>query len=276
MGRTCVCTRVRGRCLHVLYFCVCVRACACTAHTTRADSQPPSAPSRLPLVPLSTPATSAQRYNLCQHSVPAPVVCPLRPRPPPPPCLLALGVRYGTAVQLCVAACIACSGPGTGVARRRGAGVRNGAWRDVRCCFVLLCCFCCASCTPRAPCGAVSRGRAHVSVHASPSSRVRACVRAPECRPLCGSEHNPGRVATCPRCTLLACVRSCVYACACPCACALTTQVGLNEVVITSEVAPFGGVKASGLGREQSKYGLAEFQVGRAGGLQGRGGGRAL
>ncbi|GFR48911.1 hypothetical protein Agub_g10861, partial [Astrephomene gubernaculifera] len=36
-------------------------------------------------------------------------------------------------------------------------------------------------------------------------------------------------------------------------------MVGLNEVGITSEVAPFGGVKASGLGREQSKYGLAEF-----------------
>ncbi|GLC70797.1 hypothetical protein PLESTF_001034200 [Pleodorina starrii] len=36
-------------------------------------------------------------------------------------------------------------------------------------------------------------------------------------------------------------------------------MIGLNEVAITSEVAPFGGVKASGLGREQSKYGLAEF-----------------
>ena len=35
--------------------------------------------------------------------------------------------------------------------------------------------------------------------------------------------------------------------------------MGLNEVAITSEAAPFGGVKASGLGREQSKYGLAEF-----------------
>ncbi|KXZ55521.1 hypothetical protein GPECTOR_2g1070 [Gonium pectorale] len=36
-------------------------------------------------------------------------------------------------------------------------------------------------------------------------------------------------------------------------------MIGLNEVAITSEVAPFGGVKASGLGREQSKYGLSEF-----------------
>ncbi len=30
-------------------------------------------------------------------------------------------------------------------------------------------------------------------------------------------------------------------------------------MAITSEVAPFGGVKQSGLGREQSKYGLDEF-----------------
>lgn len=37
-------------------------------------------------------------------------------------------------------------------------------------------------------------------------------------------------------------------------------MIGLNEVAITSEVAPFGGVKQSGLGREQSKYGLAEVQ----------------
>jgi len=37
-------------------------------------------------------------------------------------------------------------------------------------------------------------------------------------------------------------------------------MVGVNEVAITSEAAPFGGVKQSGLGREQSKYGLAEFQ----------------
>lgn len=36
-------------------------------------------------------------------------------------------------------------------------------------------------------------------------------------------------------------------------------MVGLNEVAITSEVAPFGGVKESGLGREQGKYGLDEF-----------------
>ncbi|KAL4437189.1 hypothetical protein ABPG75_004328 [Micractinium tetrahymenae] len=37
-------------------------------------------------------------------------------------------------------------------------------------------------------------------------------------------------------------------------------MVGVNEVAITSEVAPFGGLKQSGIGREQSKYGLAEFQ----------------
>lgn len=30
-------------------------------------------------------------------------------------------------------------------------------------------------------------------------------------------------------------------------------MVGLNEVAITADVAPFGGVKQSGLGREQSK-----------------------
>lgn len=36
-------------------------------------------------------------------------------------------------------------------------------------------------------------------------------------------------------------------------------MVGINEVAITSEVAPFGGMKESGLGREHSKYGLSEF-----------------
>lgn len=37
-------------------------------------------------------------------------------------------------------------------------------------------------------------------------------------------------------------------------------MIGVNEVAITNEIAPFGGVKESGLGREQSKYGLSEFQ----------------
>lgn len=35
--------------------------------------------------------------------------------------------------------------------------------------------------------------------------------------------------------------------------------VGINEGIISNEVAPFGGVKESGLGREGSKYGLEEF-----------------
>ncbi len=36
-------------------------------------------------------------------------------------------------------------------------------------------------------------------------------------------------------------------------------MVGINEGIISTEVAPFGGVKESGLGREGSKYGLDEF-----------------
>ncbi len=36
-------------------------------------------------------------------------------------------------------------------------------------------------------------------------------------------------------------------------------QVGVNAGVITTEVAPFGGVKESGVGREGSKYGVDEY-----------------
>jgi succinate-semialdehyde dehydrogenase/glutarate-semialdehyde dehydrogenase len=36
-------------------------------------------------------------------------------------------------------------------------------------------------------------------------------------------------------------------------------MVGINTGLITTEVAPFGGVKESGLGREGSKYGIEEF-----------------
>jgi succinate-semialdehyde dehydrogenase / glutarate-semialdehyde dehydrogenase len=36
-------------------------------------------------------------------------------------------------------------------------------------------------------------------------------------------------------------------------------MVGINTGVISTEVAPFGGVKQSGLGREGSKYGIEEF-----------------
>lgn len=35
--------------------------------------------------------------------------------------------------------------------------------------------------------------------------------------------------------------------------------VGLNEGIISTEVAPFGGIKESGVGREGSKYGLDEY-----------------
>jgi succinate-semialdehyde dehydrogenase/glutarate-semialdehyde dehydrogenase len=35
--------------------------------------------------------------------------------------------------------------------------------------------------------------------------------------------------------------------------------VGINEGIISSEVAPFGGMKESGIGREGSKYGIEEF-----------------
>ena len=36
-------------------------------------------------------------------------------------------------------------------------------------------------------------------------------------------------------------------------------MVGINEGLISNEVAPFGGVKQSGLGREGSKYGIEEY-----------------
>ena len=38
-----------------------------------------------------------------------------------------------------------------------------------------------------------------------------------------------------------------------------TGIVGINEGIISTEVAPFGGVKESGIGREGSKYGLDEY-----------------
>lgn len=38
-------------------------------------------------------------------------------------------------------------------------------------------------------------------------------------------------------------------------------MVGINSGVISNEVAPFGGVKQSGLGREGSRYGIADYQV---------------
>lgn len=36
-------------------------------------------------------------------------------------------------------------------------------------------------------------------------------------------------------------------------------MVGINTGLISNEVAPFGGIKQSGLGREGSKYGVDEY-----------------
>ena len=35
--------------------------------------------------------------------------------------------------------------------------------------------------------------------------------------------------------------------------------VGINEGIISTEIAPFGGVKESGIGREGSKYGIEDY-----------------
>ena len=35
--------------------------------------------------------------------------------------------------------------------------------------------------------------------------------------------------------------------------------LGVNEGIISTEVAPFGGMKQSGLGREGSKYGIEDY-----------------
>jgi len=48
--------------------------------------------------------------------------------------------------------------------------------------------------------------------------------------------------------------------------------VGVNSAIISNEVAPFGGIKQSGLGREGSKYGIEDFleiKYVRLGGLDG-------
>jgi len=36
-------------------------------------------------------------------------------------------------------------------------------------------------------------------------------------------------------------------------------MVGINEGIISTEVAPFGGIKESGNGREGSRYGIEEY-----------------
>ena len=36
-------------------------------------------------------------------------------------------------------------------------------------------------------------------------------------------------------------------------------ELGINVGIISNEIAPFGGIKESGIGREGSKYGIEEF-----------------
>jgi len=36
-------------------------------------------------------------------------------------------------------------------------------------------------------------------------------------------------------------------------------EIGLNSGLISTEVAPFGGIKESGMGREGSKYGILDY-----------------
>jgi succinate-semialdehyde dehydrogenase/glutarate-semialdehyde dehydrogenase len=37
------------------------------------------------------------------------------------------------------------------------------------------------------------------------------------------------------------------------------SSVGINEGIISTEIAPFGGMKESGIGRQSSKYGIDEL-----------------
>ncbi len=36
-------------------------------------------------------------------------------------------------------------------------------------------------------------------------------------------------------------------------------MVGVNTGILSTEAAPFGGIKESGIGREGSKYGIDEY-----------------
>jgi succinate-semialdehyde dehydrogenase/glutarate-semialdehyde dehydrogenase len=36
-------------------------------------------------------------------------------------------------------------------------------------------------------------------------------------------------------------------------------MVGMNNGIVSTEAAPFGGIKESGLGREGSRHGIDEF-----------------
>ena len=38
-------------------------------------------------------------------------------------------------------------------------------------------------------------------------------------------------------------------------------MIGINSGLISTEVAPFGGIKESGFGREGSKYGIDDYLI---------------